>query len=179
MHYLVFTDEAGAYKGQTTPEFRKRHPFYVRSNVMISMDDYRDFQKEMQTLNGMYEIPVGEEVKWSDLWEKMRKRPRTAAATRVREFSLQTMSQVRCMVTCADPLLRRITMPLQQICTRIILPEKFATTLLAMSWASVFVRSRPIQHTAKSWLRFLQSIMHEKSPPVTSQVIGGLCHVYS
>ena len=79
MHYLVFTDEAGAYKGQTTLEFRKRHPFYVRSNVMISIDDYRDFQKEMQTLNGMYEIPVGEEVKWSDLWEKMRKRPRTAA----------------------------------------------------------------------------------------------------
>ena len=79
MHYLIFTDEAGAYKGQTTPEFRKRHPFYVRSNVMISRDDYRDFQKEMQTLNGMYEIPVGEEVKWSDLWEKMRNRPRTAA----------------------------------------------------------------------------------------------------
>lgn len=47
LHYLVFTDEAGAYKGQTTPEFRKRHLFYVRSNVMISMDDYRDFQKEM------------------------------------------------------------------------------------------------------------------------------------
>lgn len=33
--YLIFTDEAGAYKGQTTPEFRKRHPFYVRSNVML------------------------------------------------------------------------------------------------------------------------------------------------
>lgn len=79
MHYLVFTDEAGAYKGKTTTQFRKSHPFYVRSNVMISMDDYRDFQKEMQTLNGMYEIPVGEEVKWSDLWEKIRKRPRTAA----------------------------------------------------------------------------------------------------
>lgn len=60
MHYLIFTDEAGAYKAQTTPEFRRRHPFYVRSNVMISMDDYMEFQKEMQTLNGMYEIPVGE-----------------------------------------------------------------------------------------------------------------------
>ena len=79
MHYLIFTDEAGAYKKQTTPEFRKRHPFYIRSNVMISIDDYRDFQKEMQTFNGMYEIPVGEEVKWSDLWEKMRNRSRTAA----------------------------------------------------------------------------------------------------
>ena len=89
MHYLVFTDEAGAYKAQTTPEFRKRHPFYIRSNVMISMEDYRDFQKEMQTLNGMYEIPVGEEVKWSDLWEKLRNRPRTPAIAAMAEDRLK------------------------------------------------------------------------------------------
>lgn len=63
MHYLIFTDEASAYKAQTTPDFRKRHPFYMRFNVMIFMDDYMEFQKEMQTLNGMYEIPVGEEIK--------------------------------------------------------------------------------------------------------------------
>ena len=85
MHYLIFTDEAGAYKAQTTPEFRRRHPFYVRSNVIISMDDYMEFQKEMQTLNGMYEIPVGEEIKWSDLWEKLRNRPRTPAIAAITE----------------------------------------------------------------------------------------------
>lgn len=89
MHYLIFTDEAGAYKAQTTPEFRRRHPFYVRSNVMISMDDYMEFQKEMQTLNGMYEIPVGEEVKWSDLWEKLRNRPRTPAIAAITEDRLK------------------------------------------------------------------------------------------
>lgn len=89
MHYLIFTDEAGAYKAQTTPEFRRRHPFYVRSNVMISMDDYMEFQKEMQTLNGMYEIPVGEEIKWSDLWEKLRSRPRTPAIAAITEDRLK------------------------------------------------------------------------------------------
>jgi hypothetical protein len=77
MHYFVFTDEAGAYKRIAEPSFRKRHPFYIRANVVISMDDYRDFQKETQKLNEIYEIPVGEEIKWSDLWEKMRNRPRT------------------------------------------------------------------------------------------------------
>ena len=81
--------EAGAYKAQTTPEFRRRHPFYVRSNVMISMDDYMEFQKEMQTLNGMYEIPVGEEIKWSDLWEKLRNRPRTPAIAAITEDRLK------------------------------------------------------------------------------------------
>ena len=89
MHYLIFTDEAGAYKAQTTPDFRKRHPFYVRSNVMISMDDYMEFQKEMQTLNGMYEIPVSEEIKWSDLWEKLRNRPRTPAIAAITEDRLK------------------------------------------------------------------------------------------
>ena len=89
MHYLIFTDEAGAYKAQTTPEFRRRHPFYVRSNVIISMDDYMEFQKEMQTLNGMYEIPVGEEIKWSDLWEKLRNRPRTPAIAAITEDRLK------------------------------------------------------------------------------------------
>lgn len=89
MHYLIFTDEAGAYKAQTTPEFRRRHPFYVRSNVIISMDDYMEFQKEMQTLNGMYEIPVGEEIKWSDLWEKPRNRPRTPAIAAITEDRLK------------------------------------------------------------------------------------------
>lgn len=89
MHYLIFTDEAGAYKAQTTPEFRRRHPFYVRSNVMVSMDDYMEFQKEMQTLNGMYEIPVGEEIKWSDLWEKLRNRPRTPAIADITEDRLK------------------------------------------------------------------------------------------
>jgi len=89
LHYLIFTDEAGAYKAQTTPEFRRRHPFYVRSNVIISMDDYMEFQKEMQTLNGMYEIPVGEEIKWSDLWEKLRNRPRTPAIAAITEDRLK------------------------------------------------------------------------------------------
>ena len=89
MHYSIFTDEAGAYKAQTTPDFRKRHPFYVRSNVIISMDDYMEFQKEMQTLNGMYEIPVGEEIKWSDLWEKLRNRPRTPAIAAITEDRLK------------------------------------------------------------------------------------------
>lgn len=89
MHYLIFTDEAGAYKAQTTPAFRRRHPFYVRSNVMISMDDYMEFQKEMQTLNGMYEIPVGEEIKWSDLWEKLRNRPRTPAIAAITKDRLK------------------------------------------------------------------------------------------
>lgn len=65
----AFTDEAGAYNKLPSEPFRRSHPFYIRSNACLSVDDYRVFQGEVQTLNKSYGIPVGEEVKWSDLWE--------------------------------------------------------------------------------------------------------------
>ena len=67
--YFVFTDEAGAYNKRPNETFRHSHPFYIRSNVCMSADDYRLFQNEIKELNKKYSIPVGEEIKWSDLWE--------------------------------------------------------------------------------------------------------------
>ena len=67
--YLVFTDEAGAYTKRPNEKFRHSHPFYIRSNVRFSADDYRLFQNEIEELNKKYGIPVEEEIKWSDLWE--------------------------------------------------------------------------------------------------------------
>ena len=70
--FLVFTDEAGAYNKHPSEPFRRSHPFYIRSNAYLSTNDYRLFQGEVQALNKYYGIPVGEEVKWSDLWEIQR-----------------------------------------------------------------------------------------------------------
>ncbi len=67
--YYVFTDEAGAYNKRPSEPFRHSHPFYIRTNVRLSANDYRVFQKEIQELNAKYNVPVGEEIKWSDLWE--------------------------------------------------------------------------------------------------------------
>lgn len=67
--FLVFTDEAGAYNKRPTEKFRNSHPFYIRSNISLLSDDFRLFQNEVQKLNDRYHIPVGEEIKWSDLWE--------------------------------------------------------------------------------------------------------------
>ena len=67
--YLIFTDEAGAYNKRPNEKFRHSHPFYIRSNVRFSADDYRLFQNEIEELNKKYGIPVEEEIKWSDLWE--------------------------------------------------------------------------------------------------------------
>ena len=82
-NYFVFTDEAGAYQSHPSEGFIKSHPFYIRANVMISIDDYRKYQLQMQRINGMYEIPFDEEIKWSDLGTKYKKgkpRSKTIAA---------------------------------------------------------------------------------------------------
>lgn len=88
--YFVFTDEAGAYKGNdASDKFRKNHPFYIRANVLISAEEYRAFQKDMQTHNAMYEIPIDEEVKWEDLWALHKGNPRTAAIGMMNENRLR------------------------------------------------------------------------------------------
>lgn len=75
-NYFVFTDEAGVYQRNPSDSHIRSHPFYIRSNVRMSIDDYRQYQIEMQRINGEYEIPFDQEIKWSDLWSKSKKRPR-------------------------------------------------------------------------------------------------------
>ena len=74
--FFVFSDEAGAYQKNPSESFRQSHPFYIRSNVRMSAEDYRLFQNELKALNERYGVPVGEEIKWSDLWEVIKGRPR-------------------------------------------------------------------------------------------------------
>ncbi|MGM9668055.1 MAG: hypothetical protein ACI3XN_08385 [Eubacteriales bacterium] len=68
MNYFIFTDEAGAYKKHPSEAHVRSHPFYIRANVKMSIDDYRKYQIAMQRVVGMYEIPLDEEIKWPDLW---------------------------------------------------------------------------------------------------------------
>lgn len=76
MHnYFVFTDEAGVYQKTPSDDHIRSHSFYISSNVEMSIDDYRQYQIEMQRINGEYEIPFDREIKWSDLWSKTNGKP--------------------------------------------------------------------------------------------------------
>ncbi|MBP5593485.1 MAG: DUF3800 domain-containing protein [Clostridia bacterium] len=83
MNYFVFTDEAGAYQRRPSDAHIRSHPFYIRSNVLMSIDDYRQYQIEMQRISGEYEIPYDEEIKWSDLWSKTKNKPRNDFIKRI------------------------------------------------------------------------------------------------
>lgn len=82
-NYFVFTDEAGAYQRRPSDAHIRSHPFYVRSNVLMDIDDYRRYQIEMQRIAGEYEIPFDEEIKWSDLWSKTKNNSRNNLIARM------------------------------------------------------------------------------------------------
>ena len=88
-HYFVFTDEAGAYQRSPSDAHIRSHPFYIRSNVLMSIDDYRQYQIDMQRIAGEYEIPFDEEIKWSDLWSKTKNKPRNSFIARMSENRLK------------------------------------------------------------------------------------------
>lgn len=70
MNYYVFSDEAGVYKPHPNEAFVKSNPFYIRAYVLMSIDEYREYQKELEAINKQYAIPINEEIKWSDLGGK-------------------------------------------------------------------------------------------------------------
>ncbi|MBQ7171658.1 MAG: hypothetical protein IJR89_05215 [Clostridia bacterium] len=49
----------------------------------MAIDDYRQYQIDMQRISGEYEIPFDEEIKWSDLWSKTKNKPRTATVAKM------------------------------------------------------------------------------------------------
>ncbi len=49
----------------------------------MDIDDYRQYQIEMQRIAGEYEIPFDEEIKWSDLWRKTKNNPRNDLIARM------------------------------------------------------------------------------------------------
>ena len=75
--YFVFTDEAGVYQQHPSEKTIRNSPFYIRSNVIMTAEAYKAFQSDMQELNKKYGVPVGEEIKWADLWSLHKNNPRT------------------------------------------------------------------------------------------------------
>ena len=76
--YFVFTDEAGVYQQHPNEKTIRNSPFYIRSNVIMTAEAYKTFQSDTQELNKKkYGVPVGEEIKWADLWSLHKNNPRT------------------------------------------------------------------------------------------------------
>lgn len=63
--YFAFTDECGDYQKDRGERFVKTHPFYVRSNLIISVEDYLTLQKEITILKHNLGLKENVEIKWA------------------------------------------------------------------------------------------------------------------
>lgn len=66
--YFVFSDESGEYRANPDDAFCKRRPYYVRSAVILSAEDWALLKEKCFELKGGYGLPTDKEVKWSYLW---------------------------------------------------------------------------------------------------------------
>ena len=70
--YLIYTDESGAYKQDRNERFLKSHPFYVRSNVFISIEDNIFMRNKVNELKMQRSLSPKVEVKWSHYGSKLK-----------------------------------------------------------------------------------------------------------
>lgn len=63
--YFAFTDECGAYQKVRKEKFIRAHPFYVRSTVIISLEDYLTLQKGMDDIKISFGVQPNVEIKWA------------------------------------------------------------------------------------------------------------------
>jgi hypothetical protein len=63
--HFVFSDEAGSYKTDRGESFNKSHPFFIRSALIISGDDWPLLRDGFTGLQERYQIPASSELKWS------------------------------------------------------------------------------------------------------------------
>ena len=68
MNFIIFSDEAGLYAPYLSVNSKNRHPFYIRGNLFIDINDYKIIQEQFLLITKKYNIPIDLEIKWSDLY---------------------------------------------------------------------------------------------------------------
>jgi hypothetical protein len=66
--YFCFSDENGDYKRDMTPKQLRRHPFYVRTTLIMNAGEWKKLNSGFRKLKEKYELPRSKEIKWSYLW---------------------------------------------------------------------------------------------------------------
>ena len=66
--YFGFSDECGDYKVGMTSRQLARHPFYIRSTVVINSEEWKKLSDDFKNLKRKYYIPLSKEFKWAYLW---------------------------------------------------------------------------------------------------------------
>ncbi|MBN4084949.1 DUF3800 domain-containing protein [Flavobacteriaceae bacterium AH-315-B10] len=66
--FFCFSDECGDYKRSMTQKQVWKHPFYIRSTLIIKASDWRKLNTNFRELKDKFSMPHFLELKWADLW---------------------------------------------------------------------------------------------------------------
>lgn len=66
--YFCFSDECGDYKPSMSGKQKSRHPFYIRTTLLINSSEWKYLNSNFKLLKKKYNIPKDKELKWANLW---------------------------------------------------------------------------------------------------------------
>jgi len=77
--FFCFSDEAGCYRKERSERFIKAHPFFIRSAVLISVEDWLKMKQHFEKLLKRAHLPYDKELKWSYIGSIIQHRKRGEA----------------------------------------------------------------------------------------------------
>jgi hypothetical protein len=66
--FFVFSDESGGYLRIRSANFLKKYPYYCRSALMVSAEDWIELRKPFHSLKDKWGIAEDTELKWDHIW---------------------------------------------------------------------------------------------------------------
>lgn len=84
--YFCFSDENGDYKRSMTAKQICRHPFYVRTTLIMNASEWKKLNSDFRSLKEKYGLPRGKEIKWSYLWSLRHHKKTGKTITDKRDF---------------------------------------------------------------------------------------------
>ncbi|MCQ2535173.1 MAG: DUF3800 domain-containing protein [Clostridia bacterium] len=83
--YYAFTDESGTFNN-------KDSPFYIRCTVLIKIEEYRKLSTYVNNLKKELNIPLNNELKWSDIYIR-KNSPRLTEYTYLQNLDKETKKE--------------------------------------------------------------------------------------
>ena len=93
--YFAFSDECGLYQKNRSDRSKQAHPFYVRSTLIISLDDYILLQEGIDSIKASFGILPSVEIKWAHFGSALKNNykniPHTLTPTQLKEYFSQCL----------------------------------------------------------------------------------------
>lgn len=92
-----FSDECGLYKKDPNEKTLISHPYYVRSNFIIDIDEYNELECKINEIKKRYSVPYNVEIKWAHLGSRLNRRkdiPHALTVENMRDYFAEVIKYI-------------------------------------------------------------------------------------